>query len=184
MGLAVIEIGNILRAQAQNELLQTLSGLRGDETVLFINSNIHSFCVCSSRMGMVEIDSPLISCQHGSFCQIFDLLLTGNRPSDEHFRAIYEVWRTRGVYQQCIPSEQQKQATWHATAQHQTNYWVNGFIAFLYLALDVCAVNLMVSTHRYLHNLIHIEMDAWNNTLPVRVLYFFLSRLAMQQQTK
>jgi len=178
--LTVIEIGNITSAPAQQELLNTLRGIRGDETVLFINSNIHTFCVCSPRMGMVEIDSPH-SVQHGTFCQIFDLLLTGNRPNDNHFREVYAVWRERGVYDQCIPSKisKEKQKTWDPS--QSKSYWVNGFIAFLYVTLDVCRVNLMVATHRYLHNLIHIELDAWDNTLPVRVLYYFLSALAVMQ---
>jgi len=185
----VIEIKNVNKTKHQKNILYKLRNICKEETVLFIlvdsTSYFHTFCVCSQRLGIVQIDFPNdnSNISGGGFREIFDLLLSINDNNDQydveciqHFKYIHNLWKAKGFYTECIPSiskkNKMKKRKWRNN--NVGHHWINFFVAYLYLILDICQIDHNQITNKYLQRLINVECVAWNHSLPVRVLdYLF-----------
>jgi len=180
---AVIQIHDFCTVEAQREILDKFSTVDAAKTVLVIDTKRNAFCVCSARIGIIEIHHQSTAMDKGPFQRTFDCIARLGAKHSRwlgHFQSIYSEWKRGGVRHHCIPPEDGRQ---RGCELKHSNFWVNGCIAFLFLILDLCGVHA-VDADLCLHSVIHCEVGAWNYSLPIRMLHAIFSRIDQQKKRR
>eukprot|EP01083_Nonionella_stella_P294527 1001178_1 len=166
------------------KILQQLRSVCKEETVLFVKKvdpYLHTFCVCSQRLGIVHIEIANRSKNNALSTTLEELMSVNENDTGcdkqciEHFQSICNVWKSKGIYFECVPKNETINDCGDLNAKN--HHWLNAFVVYLYLALDICRIEYIKIRNQYLNDLMNVSMSSWSGALPLRVLYYLLAEI-------